>query len=390
MGGARALARPARPVFVVGAPRSGTSVLTWSLGQHPSLLALEETNWLARLVVDLGAAYELGRSRGDRSHLGSMGVTADALFEGIGRGVDRLILDHRGRYEALSVEAALREPALVNEGFKLSRSDREAKSRWVDGTPENSFAIFGLRLLFPEAKFVHIVRDVGAVVRSMMTFSGLAGQSIVDSEQLAYDYWLRCVRAALSAEQAFGSRVVLAVRHADLVETPERVLRRCCDFIGERFDPGTLTTLASKINSSPGASAYRLGSGSPDPATVARAEALSRELLEGAERELEPSPSRRDELAAEFWERVRFVGSLDQDRLRALSALEAAERTVEERTAWARRLDDELLTARAAIAELERVVQERTAWALRLDSELAAARERIRALEGARSAAPPT
>src|SRR5438132_878091 len=87
----------ARPVFVVGAPRSGTSVLTWSLGQHSNLLSLEETDWLARLVVDLGAAYELGTARGDRSHLSSMGITTEALFESVGRSVDGLILDHRVR-----------------------------------------------------------------------------------------------------------------------------------------------------------------------------------------------------------------------------------------------------------------------------------------------------
>ena len=47
-------------------------------------------------------------------------------------------------------------------------------------------------------------------------------------------------------------------------------------FIEERFEPSALATLGSKINSSPGASAYQLGSGLPDPATVAEAETLSR------------------------------------------------------------------------------------------------------------------
>jgi hypothetical protein len=378
-------ARPthARPVFVVGAPRSGTSVLTWSLGQHPNLLPLEETNWLATLAVDLGAAYLLGTQRGERSHLSAMGISADALFESVGQSIDRLILDHRDRYEERSNEAALRDPARVHAGFTLSRSHLDPKTRWVDGTPENSFATFGLRLLFPDATFIHIVRDVRSVVRSMMTFADFAGQSIVESEQAAYDYWLRSVRACLAAEEAFGPRVVLRLRHADLVETPDQVVRRCCDLIGEPFDASALTTLQQRINSSPGASAYQLGSGSPNPAIVAEAEALSRQLLERPDQPLGPSSGKRDGLAAAFWERARFVGSLDADRLNVLRALADAERTVEERTAWARSLDEELLAARAAIDELQQTVGDRTAWALRLDEELAAARQRIGDLEAA-------
>ena len=37
------------PVFVVGAPRSGTSILGWSLDQHPALFTSHEVDFLAEL-----------------------------------------------------------------------------------------------------------------------------------------------------------------------------------------------------------------------------------------------------------------------------------------------------------------------------------------------------
>jgi hypothetical protein len=59
-----------KPIFIVGAPRSGTSILAWCLGQHPNILPQEESNWLgafsyfelnrsALLKIDFGTVYRL-------------------------------------------------------------------------------------------------------------------------------------------------------------------------------------------------------------------------------------------------------------------------------------------------------------------------------------------
>ena len=55
--------------------------------------------------------------------------------------------------------------------------------RWVDGTPEYSFYIPGLRKLFPDALFIHIVRDVQAVVHSMLNFHRVGGIQLVPNQQ---------------------------------------------------------------------------------------------------------------------------------------------------------------------------------------------------------------
>jgi len=83
---------------------------------------------------------------------------------------------------------------VVPSSFVTEQSTSVPKARWVDGTPLYSFHICGLRKLFPGAQFIHIVRDVTSVVRSMLNFHPLAGVNLVANEQEAYDCWFRTVK----------------------------------------------------------------------------------------------------------------------------------------------------------------------------------------------------
>ena len=58
-----------RPIFVVGSPRSGTSILTWCLGQHPNIFPVPESNWLGQFAINVQVSYEIGSARADRSIL---------------------------------------------------------------------------------------------------------------------------------------------------------------------------------------------------------------------------------------------------------------------------------------------------------------------------------
>lgn len=226
-----------QPVFIVGAPRSGTSVFTWSLGQHPNLLPLEETNWLAEAAVGLGAAHAIGSLRGPLSHLSAAGVELPPFMEECGRTFDAIC---RKRPED--------PPAGRSAAFARIRSASDPKGRWVDGTPENSLNIHGLRLLFPAARFIHLVRDCDDVVRSLANFSATGARDVPVNE--AYKKWLACVSACEVAERALGPEQVLRVRHEDLVDRPEATLQRALGFLGEEFSPDCLLPLQERINSS--------------------------------------------------------------------------------------------------------------------------------------------
>jgi hypothetical protein len=215
---------PPRPVFVLGPLRSGASLLALSLGQHPNLFQVLETNWFERFGIGLQQAFGDGLLNRNRAQLDVDGIEIEDFFAHFGKAIDRLMLR------------------------SVAVGSTDQPTRWIDGTPSNSFAVFVLLRLFPEARFIHVVRDVSEVVASLTErkrrrlyrsrFIGLTADE-------AYRHWLDTTGACLDAERAFGSALVMRVRRDDLIATPELTLRHCLDFLGESFDPACLRPFSS-------------------------------------------------------------------------------------------------------------------------------------------------
>ncbi|MGH8182754.1 MAG: sulfotransferase family protein [Rhodanobacteraceae bacterium] len=243
-------AHQTRPVFVVGSPRSGTSVLTWALGQHPDLLLTEESNWLGSFSIQAAAAHAQGSARAMRSQLSALGISRETFLSGLGDAIDRMMLAGRAYLEAAGQATALHSPQHVNPAYSISRDPGDTKARWIDGTPEYSLQIWALVELFPKAQFVHILRDADQVAASLLAFRDERGSPVVGSAEEAYTYWLRTVQACIDAERILGPGLIRRVRYADLVADGERTLRGVLDFLAEPYAPACLEPLEHRINSS--------------------------------------------------------------------------------------------------------------------------------------------
>jgi hypothetical protein len=105
------------------------------------------------------------------------------------------------------------------------------KTRFADKTPSYVLNIGLLASTFPEARFVHLIRDGRDVALSYLDAdfgSKTLGQAAV--------YWDRFVRAGRAAGARIGPSRYREIRYEDLVAEPERTLSEVCDFVGIAFD----------------------------------------------------------------------------------------------------------------------------------------------------------
>lgn len=132
--------------------------------------------------------------------------------------------------------ARLTSPSFTDvvEAFFLGYADEQGKTRWGDKTPIYVLHIPLLAVLFPEARFIHIIRDGRDVALSYFEFP--LGPSNVWE---AACRWRRDVTAGQRAGAAFQGRY-MEVRYEELVRDPRVVLEAICSFMAIAFHPRML------------------------------------------------------------------------------------------------------------------------------------------------------
>lgn len=205
----------ASPVFVVGCPRSGTTLLQRLLGQHARVAIAPETHFVRRFWAE---RRRYGDLRDDQRYAALLSDVVDipAWPE---LGVDAAEFRH----------AAWRGPRNYADIFGLLLqlfADHHEATTVGEKTPNHVLAMPTLAAFFPRARFVHIVRDPRAVVDSWRTVPWSTGSVVGDAE-----VWRRYARSARHIATR-GFPPLHQVRYEDLVTDPQGELRRIGDFLG--------------------------------------------------------------------------------------------------------------------------------------------------------------
>lgn len=209
---------PPMPV-IVGAPRSGTTLLRFMLDAHPDVAIPPETGFLpavASLPSDAAGAQASADSIIDFP----AGAPAWADY-----GIDA------ATFRAERDVQHARAPVDVVRAFYRSYAARFGKPRWGDKTPTYCLHLATVGALLPEAHFVHIIRDGRDVAQSIKPLWFSPGESVESRAA----FWRECVRAARDQSAAIPARY-LEIRYEELVTFPERTLVSVCDFLGLEYD----------------------------------------------------------------------------------------------------------------------------------------------------------
>ena len=214
------------PIFILGCPRSGTTLLRVMLNAHPRIAVPPETRFLIPAYVHRARFGDLRREAARRrlaefvvdrpaSRFGRLGVPAE-----------------QARAAVMAAEPTL--GAALGAVF-AQYAGRFGKARWGDKRPFYYSFIDELDALFPTAQFVHVVRDGRACVTSL--------------KRPPFDYgtaraattWLNAMASCRASAGRLGPERYAEVRYEDLVADPQTSLRALCAFLGEDFAPAMCT-----------------------------------------------------------------------------------------------------------------------------------------------------
>lgn len=252
--------------FIVGVPRSGTTLLRLMLDAHRDLAIPPET-WFLRRVP------EASRRLGARRQLHRL-VTGSPTWPDM----------HLDPGEYRRALRAIRPWSLADgvRAFYRLYAARQGKPRAGDKTPGYLRHLDRIERLLPEARFIHVIRDGRDVAVSLrgLPFAPAGGLETIARE------W----DDGITTARRLGARCAhyLEVRYEALVERPGIELRRIADFLELPWEPeleryheqagtrlGEIGTARSADGEIIATRAQRLGwagraAGPPDPSRIGR------------------------------------------------------------------------------------------------------------------------
>ncbi|HET7479283.1 MAG TPA: sulfotransferase [Rubrobacteraceae bacterium] len=236
-------------VFIVGCQRSGTTLLRRMVDANPHIAIVHESRWVPGLFEERIGLTPEGY------------VTPDLI---------RLLLDNP-RFALMEIEREDLEGLLAGDdpvpypSFMTGVYDlygkKHGKRLAGDKTPSYVRSIPTLHYLWPEAKFVHIIRDGRDVCLSATNWK--SGGELRRRFVPLHDepvtttaiWWDWLVRSGREAGETLPPDLYREVRYESLVSSPERECEALCEFLNIPYDDAMVRFHEGKERPKPGRSA---------------------------------------------------------------------------------------------------------------------------------------
>ncbi len=214
--------RTPRPFFIVGTPRSGTTLLQAMFMTLPGVFFPPETHFLP-------IALRCERRHGPLSTPAGREAMIEQVLEVAAR--------HELPVDAEALAAELRacpgtRGDLLDALLWHMQSRQPGCRRLGEKSPAHLVFVPELLETFPDAAAITIVRDARDVALSQEALGRSTLQAALG--------WRRDQRLHARYAAELPADRYACVRYEDLVREPERELRRLCAFLGETFDPAML------------------------------------------------------------------------------------------------------------------------------------------------------
>jgi len=213
-------------LFIVGCPRSGTTLLQRVVNAHPEIAILaEEAHWIYHLPKDRAAVHKNG-------------AVAPGLISALSEDPEfaRLGISHEQLQQLMGEDERISYSSFVSRIFDLY-GEMQGKRLVGNKTPGLVRRLDVVHALWPKACVVHVVRDGRDVHLSMKNRTlHLVPDAVDDRSEDAVAnaalWWELNVQQGRNARKSFGLKLYCEVLFESLLSQPEEVCRALCTFLG--------------------------------------------------------------------------------------------------------------------------------------------------------------
>ena len=209
------------PVFILGVQRSGTTLLRLILNSHPNIAIPEEAAFLRPIMKKKYICDEIPWTDLKRIY----NYLKDSPHYALWNYDSSKFLNWFKKQSSIS----LRE-FIIN--LFMSYAESEGKIRWGDKTPSLFRKVDLLYQLFPEAKFIHIVRDGRDVFDSRRRMD-----SNKDNSPVMAIEWCYKIHKIETFFESLPPSNKYTLRYEDLLINPEETLEKLCEFMQIEYEP---------------------------------------------------------------------------------------------------------------------------------------------------------
>jgi Sulfotransferase family len=223
------------PFFIVGVPRSGTTLMAVLLNNHSQIyvgkiaLGLSLLK-LQRRIIESYVRHGDMRSRTAAAHL------LEALKS------EKLIWQFCQNVSHKADEGLCRLLAHAREDVV----HRHGKMIWGNKSPFMLTEFPRIAHLMPGVRFIHVIRDGRAVALSRYERRNLP-------LKLAIHTWKQMILKGQIDGEILGLKRYLEIRYEDLINNPAPVLGRVCTFLGVEFEERMLDLSQAETTAQPNA-----------------------------------------------------------------------------------------------------------------------------------------
>lgn len=231
-------------IFVMGLPRSGSTLLSRLLNNSPDILSVNDLYFLQAVLAMDATDGELSdlqiveladlllnvinvRSNANEEFIGQLRITSESILK-----IRQTVLS-RQKHKLYEWHD------LMNDLLSLVAT-YIGKSRWADKTPQNFYHFYLLAERFPKARFIFLFRDPRSILASYKYASG-EGHDIRRYHPVVYSlYWRSAVRFY---KRAKDHPRVMMLRYEDLLSNTVDVCAKLSEFLCTDIDIPELTSL---------------------------------------------------------------------------------------------------------------------------------------------------